>query len=121
MLMKTTYHKIRPYQTKDGSTIRELIHPKFQNNSHQSLAEAIVPVGAATFLHKHENSEEIYHIIAGSGRMILGEQTLSLQIGDSICIPPGRPHRVINTGKEPMKILCCCVPPYSHADTILLT
>lgn len=44
---------IQPYLTKDGSLIRELIHPEIHRNQNQSLAEALVPAGVITLLHRH--------------------------------------------------------------------
>jgi mannose-6-phosphate isomerase-like protein (cupin superfamily) len=32
---------------------------------------------------------------------------------------PGVCHCIRNTGVQPLRILCCCHPPYSHQDTIL--
>ncbi len=120
-MKKTRYTDIKPYVTKDGSTIRELMHPSIHGNANQSLAEAVVPVGATTQLHRHHRSEELYHIIAGGGRMTLGDETFAVSAGDTLCIPPGTPHRIENTGGEELRILCCCSPPYSHEDTELLT
>jgi len=118
--MKTQYSDIPAYITKDGSEIRELMHPAVHGNANQSLAEAIVPVGEKTQLHRHLKSEEIYHITAGKGLMQLGEERFTIQAGDTIAIKPGTSHAVENTGNEPLKILCCCAPPYSHGDTDLL-
>ena len=44
--MKTAYRDAAPYLTKDGSEIREFLHPSRHGNRNQSLAEATVPVGA---------------------------------------------------------------------------
>jgi mannose-6-phosphate isomerase-like protein (cupin superfamily) len=118
--MKTRYADINPYITKDGSEIRELMHPKQHGNLAQSLAEAIIPAGQTTRLHRHEVTEELYHITSGSGRMTLGEQQFSVSAGDTLCIPPGTPHCIANTGTEPLHILCCCSPAYAHTDTELL-
>ena len=68
----TRYDDITPYTTKDGSTVRELMHPSIHGNANQSFAEAEVPVGASTLVHVHMKSEEIYHITAGQGMMNLG-------------------------------------------------
>jgi mannose-6-phosphate isomerase-like protein (cupin superfamily) len=67
--MRTEYKKIQPYTTKDGSLVRELMHPRLYGNSRQSLAEAIVPVGTETLMHRHLVSEEIYHITGGKGQI----------------------------------------------------
>ena len=121
--MKNTYAAAPAFTTKDGSTIRELMHPDVHGKlgvRAQSFAEAIVEPGASTLAHRHLRSEEIYHVTAGSGTMMLGEATFTIAVGDTIVIVPGTPHNVTNTGSAPLKILCACSPPYAHEDTQLL-
>jgi len=118
--MKTRYQDITAYITKDGSEIRELMHPASQGNRKQSLAEARVPPGGKTLLHRHRDSEELYHISAGQGEMTLGTESIHVNVGDTVCIPPGVAHCIENTGEETLVILCACSPSYSHEDTELL-
>jgi len=118
--MKTSRAAIEPYPTKDGSEIRELMHPSIHGNRAQSLAEATVQPGAGTRLHRHLVTEEIYHFTSGTGTMTLGAETFAVSAGDTVQIPPGTPHRVQNTGAAPLTILCSCAPAYSHEDTELL-
>jgi len=120
MVLKTEYRNTISYITKDGSIIRELFHPDDGGNKNQSLAEAVIPVGCETFLHIHNKSEEIYHIHEGSGLMTVGKERFEVAAGDTVCILPGEPHRIKNTGEAPLKILCCCSPPYSHEDTEII-
>ena len=51
---------------------------------------------------------------------MLGSENFAVQAGDTVCIAPGAPHCVENTGAAPLRILCSCSPPYSHDDTQLL-
>lgn len=95
------------------------MHPAVHDNRNQSLAEAVVPVGVAIKLHRHCVSE-LYHITAGEGRMTLGSESFTVKPGDTVCIPPGIPHNIANTGGAELRILCCCAPAYSHNDTDLL-
>ena len=118
--MKTRYADILPCTTKDGSEIREFMHPTLHLNHNQSLAEAMVAPGQTTALHRHHQSEELYHISAGHGSMALGNEHFEVGPGDTVCIPPGTSHSITNTGAEVLRILCCCAPPYSHDDTELL-
>ena len=118
--MKTAYADIPPYVTKDGSEIRELMHPSRHGARQQSLAEAIVAAGEATTLHSHRVTEEVYHVTAGEGRMTLGEDSFRIGPGDTVLIPPGTPHRVEALGDAPLRILCCCSPAYSHDDTVIV-
>jgi mannose-6-phosphate isomerase-like protein (cupin superfamily) len=119
--MTSSYADVIPYVTKDGSEIRELMHPAQHCNRLQSLAEATVQPGARTALHRHRATEEIYHISRGRGRMTLGESVFDVKPGDTICIQPGIPHCIENTGGEPLRILCACSPAYSHDDTELIS
>ncbi len=119
-IIKSEYDKIKPYITKDGSIIRELMHPNVHGDVKQSLAEAIVPVGSKTLLHKHHKSEEIYYILEGRGLMTLGDEKFEVKKGDAIVIPPKTPHKIENIGNVPLKILCCSYPPYSHDDTEII-
>jgi mannose-6-phosphate isomerase-like protein (cupin superfamily) len=121
MAIKTSYLNIKSYITKDRSEIRELMHPDVHGNIRQSLAEAIVKVGDETILHRHFQSEEIYHITGGHGVMSFGNEQFEVKIGDTICIPPGTSHKIRNTGEIPLRILCCSCPAYSHDDTELLS
>ena len=116
----THYADIKVYTTKDGSLIRELIHPDVHHNQAQSLAEATVPPGCKTQLHRHGKTEELYHLTCGQGLMTLGDEQFTVKVGDSVCIPPGTAHCIQNTSSEPLVFLCCCSPAYSHQDTILL-
>lgn len=117
--MKTRYDAIPAYITKDGSEIRELMHPAIHGAKNQSLAEAIVQAGESTQLHVHRTTEEIYHVTQGQGLMTLGGERFSIARGDTILIPPGTPHAVTATGPGALHILCCCSPPYAHTDTDL--
>ena len=86
--MKTSLHEIQPYITKDGSLIRELMHPKVHGNKMLSFAQAIVEPGCETVAHRHEISEEIYHVVQGSGVMTLDKEEFSIGPGDTIYIRP---------------------------------
>lgn len=114
------YADIEPFVTKDGSTIRELMHPARHPVRMQSLAEATVAPGASTLLHRHRVTEEIYFICAGRGRLRLGTTTLEVRRGDTVLIAPGTAHSIRNLGRGPLRILCACTPAYAHDDTELL-
>lgn len=118
--MKTRYREIPAYVTKDGSEIRELMHPNVHGNALQSLAEAVVRPGEKTQLHRHRVSEELYHVSAGTGTMTLGDSRFPIEVGDTVLIPPGTPHCVEAAMGGPLHILCCCSPAYRHEDTEIL-
>ena len=119
--MKSNRSAVDAYVTKDRSVIRELMHPSVQGNRAQSLAEATLPPGAVTLLHRHAITEEIYHFISGEGWMTLGNERFAVRAGDTVCISPGLAHRLENPGGADLVLLCSCSPAYNHDDTELLS
>jgi quercetin dioxygenase-like cupin family protein len=99
------------FTTKDGSTIREYFH-----TGGQSLAEASLTARDSTQRHYHARSEEIYLIVEGGGELEVDGDVRIVASGDAILIPPGSWHR-LTAGEDGVRLLCCCVPPYSDDDT----
>ena len=100
-----------PFVTKDGSTIREYFHSEAQ-----SLAEASLGPAQATQRHYHAASEEIYLIVEGGGELEVDGERREVSAGDAILIAPGAWHE-LTAGAKGVRLLCCCVPPYSDGDT----
>ena len=100
-----------PFTTRDGSTIREVLHTPAQ-----SLAEATLRPGQATDRHYHAASEEIYFFLEGGGRIEVDDVERDVVPGDAVLIPPGSWHR-LTAGEAGARFLCVCAPPYAHDDT----
>jgi mannose-6-phosphate isomerase-like protein (cupin superfamily) len=113
------YDSIKKYITKDGSEIREMLHTQSHGNKKLSVAEARVKPGATTRAHYHQESEEIYVVMAGRGRLRRNKEKIAVESGVSVAIRPGQVHSLENHGDEDLVVLCCCAPAYSHDDTIL--
>ena len=89
-------NEVPAFITKDGSEIRELL-------AHRN----------------HPRAEEIYFITHGQGRIRIGDEVREVGVGDAVGIARGLRHKLWNTGPEPLRLLCCCVPGYEHNDTVL--
>lgn len=120
MIFKTAYEETESHTAKVGSKTRHLFQPSAKIKAKQSLSEATIPLGSESLIHKHKKSEEIIHITEGVGLMTVEKNQFDIAFGDTICIPPGTPHGIKNTGGIPLKLLCCFAPPYSPNDVELL-
>ncbi len=107
MMISTSCKMVEAYITTDGSSIRKLIHSLVHGNAAQSLADATVPAGSTTLLHRHKVTEEIYRILSGCGMMTLGKESILVEEGESICIHPGTPHNIKNIGDDEFRLLSC--------------
>ena len=73
--------------------------------------------GKGSYGHRHKEAEEIYFVLEGHGEMELEGERAHVESGQAIPIPPGAWHQMRNVGAGPLRIFCCCSPPYRHEDT----
>lgn len=67
-----------------------------------------IPPGSKSWpLHFHYGNEEGFIVLAGTGRLRYGAETVSVRAGDVITCPPGpdSAHQFINDGAEPLEYL----------------
>jgi len=66
--------------------------------------EEVKPGRRQAFGHRHEEDEEVYVILQGSGRMRLGEETIEVAPMDAIRVDPGV-MRAFEAGAEGLEVL----------------
>jgi mannose-6-phosphate isomerase-like protein (cupin superfamily) len=103
-----------PFTTKDGSTIRSILDRTNAPVEKQSLAEASMTPRQSTDRHYHKLCEEFYFLLEGTAQMEIDGDTCVVGPGDAILIPAGARHQI--TAQTKLRFLCCCAPPYDHAD-----
>ena len=103
-----------PFTTKDGSTIRSILDRTNAPVEKQSLAEASMTPGQSTERHYHKLCEEFYFLLEGTAQMEIDGETRAVGPGDAILIPAGARHQI--PAQTKLRFLCCCAPPYDHAD-----
>lgn len=109
----------KSFVTKDNSIIKEILHPKDSSLKNMSLAEAIILPNKSTIEHFHEKSEEIYYILKSRGKIKITDEIEKVEKGDVVFIPPGKKHKIWNTGNVEFVLLCICSPCYENEDTNL--
>lgn len=102
--------------TPHGSEIRPLIDRTTSSIERCSLAEEVLPAGKSVSRHYHLETEEVYYILHGEGRMTVGSEVKEVSAGDAIFIPRGSTHTLENTGQTQMTILLVCGPAYAYED-----
>jgi mannose-6-phosphate isomerase-like protein (cupin superfamily) len=55
--------------------------------------------------HQHNDHEEVYYIINGSGNIRIGDETARFRDGDVIYIPEKTMHSITNDGSEMIEFL----------------
>lgn len=81
-----------------------------------SIASARVTPGTTTRRHRLEGITERYVIVAGEGRVEVGELAPeTVRTGDVVVIPPGTAQRITNTGGSDLTFLAVCTPRFTEA------
>jgi mannose-6-phosphate isomerase-like protein (cupin superfamily) len=75
-----------------------------------------VSPGAEQRIHSHAESEQIYVIVRGQGRMRVAGDEEEVGEGDLIFIPPATEHGIVNVGPEPLAYVTAAAPPVSMED-----
>jgi len=61
--------------------------------------------------HKHEKEEEVMFFLAGRGTFVTEDREIPLEPGVCIYNPPGKTHKIINTGDEVLRFVWIYSPP----------
>lgn len=59
----------------------------------------------------HRKVEQVITVASGEAEATLDGEVHHLEAGDSIIIPPGTEHNVLNTGKQPLRLYTVYSPP----------
>ena len=79
-----------------------------------SIARARLEPGRTTRWHCLYSITERYVILAGQGRVEIGNlKAQTVSIGDVVFIPPGCRQRITNTGNDDLLFLAICSPPFT--------
>ena len=95
-------------KNKENNLLRDsyvLISPENSKSQKLTLGNTILYPRCRARGHSHDDLEEIYYIIKGHGKMIIGDDEFEAGPGDSFYVPFGLFHSTINTSNTPMEIV----------------
>jgi mannose-6-phosphate isomerase-like protein (cupin superfamily) len=67
--------------------------------------------------HLHRDFEECIYVLSGHGTMQAESGAFPARPGDVLLVPPGEKHMTVNTGGEPLVLLCFFPVPDVGAGT----
>ncbi|MEM1433487.1 MAG: cupin domain-containing protein [Pseudomonadota bacterium] len=105
------------YEAEDRAVARELISPRNSSTESFSIAEILVPVGVTVQSHRH-HMEEVYHVLAGEGVVMVEDRTRTVGAGDTVLIPPNAWHNIVNTGTVELQLHVTCIPAWAPEHLI---
>lgn len=104
------------YVAPDNAVAKEFMSPRVSGLKNLSIAEITIPAGVSVEKHYHKESEEIYHVVSGSGIMFLDDEESELSPGQAVSIKVGQWHSIRNDKKSPLVMIVTCAPAWSAED-----
>jgi mannose-6-phosphate isomerase-like protein (cupin superfamily) len=107
---------IDPIEAGDGTELREILHP-IRDGVHlgYSLALALLHPGEASRRHKLAASE-VYYVLYGTGLMHVGDESETVEAGQTVYIPAGEVQWIKNEAGVDLAFLCIVDPPWRSED-----
>jgi mannose-6-phosphate isomerase-like protein (cupin superfamily) len=105
------FEAIPPYER----TLKVLLSPQANRTKNMSLGMTILDPGSSSSPHSHETEEEIWFVVSGTGLATVAEETIHIEEGTAIYIPPKQTHQLVNEGSEKMRVLWAFSPPGPEA------
>ena len=79
--------------------------------AHLDFRVSRYPIRGRVEPHVHDDAEQIYYVISGSGLGQIGDDEYLIGPGDTLFIPPTIVHAVVNTGDEDLVFVVVTSPP----------
>jgi mannose-6-phosphate isomerase-like protein (cupin superfamily) len=90
------WHSLRSHILMDAGEL---------GSRHMSVVWIEVPPGGSERLHSHEEAEQVYVVVGGTGSMSAAGDTEELAPGDLAMIPPATDHEIANGGDEDLAVV----------------
>lgn len=101
------WHRLRAHVLMDAGEL---------GARHLSVTWLTVPSGARQTLRSHEESEQAYVVVRGSGAMSVAGDTQLVAEGDLILVPPATEHSVSNDGDAELAFVSIQSPPVAASE-----
>ena len=106
----------------DASAVEWVEHPRIKNifmktlltskdNALANISLVKVPPGGEVTRHIHPKEVESIYVLAGQSTLILGEEEVPFNVGQTVAIPMGLEHGLRNEGAEAVEIITFFTPP----------
>jgi mannose-6-phosphate isomerase-like protein (cupin superfamily) len=101
------FHRLRSHVLMDAGEL---------GSRNMSVTWLEVPAGAEQELRSHEEAEQVYVVVRGSGTMSVAGDTQVVEEGDLILVSPATDHSIANKGETELACISVQSPPVAVAE-----
>ena len=101
------WHRLRNHILMDAGEL---------GSRNMSVTWLEVPAGIDQELHSHEEAEQVYIVVSGSGTMTVAGDKQEVAEGDLVLVPPATDHSIANDGEAVLACVSVQSPPVAAAE-----
>jgi mannose-6-phosphate isomerase-like protein (cupin superfamily) len=101
------FHRLRSHVLMDAGEL---------GSRNMSVTWLEVPAGVEQELRSHEDAEQVYVVVRGSGTMSVAGDTQVVEEGDLILVSPATDHSIANKGDTELACISVQSPPVAVAE-----
>ncbi len=109
---------ITPNENTDSllGGMRKLLLDSKETAGDVYLVEGIMPKGSEVPLHVHAKEDEIFHVLEGEVKLMLGDETIHVKKGTIIYLPRNIQHGIKTLGDNTARVLNYVIPGQNFED-----
>lgn len=110
--MDYVFSTATPQRYRFPTHINDLVMDRSAASASEVFIVVIAPGGAPP-LHQHDDTEQIFYVLAGEGQLEIGgeDEVFAVRPGDVVRIPVATPHRIHCSSAEDLRYLAIdCFP-----------
>ena len=115
--MKKGYHANIESLTTENADFRRVLYTA----EHMQLVLMSLLQGEEIGMETHPDNDQFFRFEAGEGRVLINGNEYEVVDGDTIIVPCGAEHNVINTGSEALKMYTIYSPAHHKDGTVHTT
>ena len=101
-----------PALSREDGLVSHVLHSRRDaDETDLTITWVDVEPGAKQVRHEHD-PEQVYVILAGEGRMRVGDEERAVEAGDLIHIPANTEHGLENTGERTLEYVSAATPAF---------
>jgi mannose-6-phosphate isomerase-like protein (cupin superfamily) len=101
------FHRLRSHVLMDAGEL---------GSRNMSVTWLEVPAGVEQELRSHEEAEQVYVVVRGSGTMSVAGDTQVVEEGDLILVSPATDHSIANKGDTELACISVQSPPVAVSE-----
>jgi mannose-6-phosphate isomerase-like protein (cupin superfamily) len=104
--MKVTVHRPGEGEMIGGATTVTIKATGEDTSGSFYLGESLIEPGfPGPPRHRHKRLHDMFYVLDGTLTMLVGDETLELEPGSFVCVPPGLVHTFSNPSDAPVRFL----------------